>query len=492
MKHASKTRKQLQQQLEQAHDYEQWCEAATALDDMDGLLAWREQEETGMLHESLMRKHMGLMDHCRQNGDTRRLIRILQESLYRHLGELSNPDLYTVARSGTNRLVGEFLDAVETSMEFICDHPIPEVTTARKLKMFQDAERVYGRPALMLSGGAAFGIYHIGVTRALWRQDLLPDVMAGSSMGAIVAGAICTRDDKELAEFFNHPERIHLNAFRWLGVTKGLRAGHAMDPRQLQEHLQHNLGSVSFKEAYEHSGRTLNISVSPTRTQQKPRLLNWLSSPAVLVDSAVMASCAVPGIFPPVVLQARESNGRRNTSVPYMPTESWIDGSVHGDLPLMRMARLHNVNKTIVSQANPHVVPFISHHDQSGVTAWAKRAAVSLAHGQIATALKLTKQSPHPGIIRPLIEQAYAMTSQQYLGDINIHFPPKASLYRKVLSNPTPEDLEMYINLGEQATWPRLAMIKDQTRISRAFDRCIARLEQELEQETAEQTAAPL
>ena len=69
---------------------------------------------------------------------------------------------------------------------------------------------------------------------------------------------------------------------------------------------------------------------------------------------------------------------------------------------------------------------------------------------------------------------------------------PKASLYRKVLSNPSPEDLEMYINLGEQATWPRLAMIKDQTRISRAFDRCIARLEQELEQEAAEQTATPL
>ena len=43
MKHALKTRKQLQQQLEQAHDYEHWFEAATALDDLDGLLAWREQ-----------------------------------------------------------------------------------------------------------------------------------------------------------------------------------------------------------------------------------------------------------------------------------------------------------------------------------------------------------------------------------------------------------------------------------------------------------------
>ncbi|MBC7182242.1 MAG: DUF3336 domain-containing protein, partial [Marinobacter sp.] len=81
MKHTSKTRRQLQQQLDQAEDYGQWCAAAAALDDLDGLLAWREQEETGMLHDSLMREHMGIMAECRQSGDTRRLIRVLQESL---------------------------------------------------------------------------------------------------------------------------------------------------------------------------------------------------------------------------------------------------------------------------------------------------------------------------------------------------------------------------------------------------------------------------
>lgn len=480
MRPNTRARKQLQRQLDQARSYEQWCEAATALDDMDGLLAWREQGETGMLHESLMREHMQAMEQCRRKKDTRRLIRVLQESLYRHLGELSNPDLYAVARTGTKCLVGDFLEAVETSMEFICDNPIPEVSPARKLEMFRDAERVYGRPALMLSGGAAFGVYHLGVTRALWRQDLLPDVMAGSSMGAIVAGAICSRDEKELEDFFDHPQRIHLQAFRWLGLAEALRAGHAMDPRQLHEHLLCNLGSASFKESFEHSSRTLNISVSPTRTQQKPRLLNHLASPAVLVDSAVMASCAVPGIYPPVTLRAREPDGHSQSSVPYMPTESWIDGSVHGDLPLMRMARLHNVNKTIVSQANPHVVPFISHHHQRGIKARVKQAAVSVAHGQVATILKLTRQSPHPGILRPLLEQAHAMASQDYLGDINIHFPVRPALYRKVLSNPDAEDLEMFIRLGEQATWPRLAMIHDQTRISRAFDRCIGQLEAEV------------
>lgn len=481
MRHTRRARKQLERQLSQARTYKQWLDAAAALDDMDGLLAWREQGETDMLHESLIREHMQAMHRCRRDRDTRRLIRVLQESLYRHLGELSNPDLYTVARTGTKRLVSEFLSEVETSMDFICDHPIPDVPAEKKLQLFLDAERVYGRPALMLSGGAAFGIYHLGVTRALWRQDLLPEVIAGSSMGAIVAAAICTRNEAELEDFFEHPERIHTQAFRWLEPAQMFRSGHAMDPRQLQEHLHANVGSASFREAAARSGRTLNISVSPTRTQQKPRLLNQLASPDVTVDSAVMASCAVPGIYPPVTLQAREPGATSPNQVPYMPTESWIDGSVHGDLPLMRMARLHNVNKTIVSQANPHVVPFISHHHQRGLGAFAKQAAISLAHGQVATALKLTRQGPQPGILRPLLEQAHAMASQDYLGDINIPFPFRLALYRKVLSNPDADDLAMFIRLGEQATWSRLAMIHDQTRISRAFSRCIRRVKSELE-----------
>jgi NTE family protein len=329
----------------------------------------------------------------------------------------------------------------------------------------------------MLSGGAAFGIYHIGVTRALWQEGLLPDVIAGSSMGAIVAGAICTRNNRELQRFFNDPGEIHLDAFRWLEPKRIWRKRHAMDQSQLLHHIRTNIGGTSFREAAERSGRTLNISVSPTRTRQKPRLLNNLASPEVLVDSAILASCAVPGIYPPVTLQSRDSDRGKDGAKPYMPTERWIDGSVHGDLPLMRMARLHNVNRTIVSQANPHVLPFISHHHQRGPGASAKQAAASLMHAQVATTLKLTRNSWSSTILRPLLEQAHAMATQTYLGDINIQFPFKPLLYRKILSNPNKEDLDMFIRLGEQATWPRMAMIGDQTRISRTFSDCISRLE---------------
>lgn len=477
MRDTKKQHRELERQLAEATSYDQWYAVSEQIDDLEGTLTWRDERGCELLHEKLIREHIDAMVRCRNKGDTRGLTRVLQESLYRHLGEIANPDLYAVAWTGTKYLVTEFLDEVERSMDFICDHDMPGVTEQQKLRLFRDAERVYGRPALMLSGGAAFGVYHIGVTRALWQQGLLPDVIAGSSMGAIVAGAICTRNNQELERFFNEPGEIHLDAFRWLEPARIWRKRHAMDQSQLLHHIHTNIGSTSFREAAEHSGRTLNISVSPTRTRQKPRLLNSLASPEVLVDSAILASCAVPGIYPPVTLQGRDSARGKAGKKPYMPTERWIDGSVHGDLPLMRMARLHNVNRTIVSQANPHVLPFISHHHQRGPGASAKQAAASILHAQVATTLQLTRNSWSSSIVRPLLEQAHAMATQTYLGDINVQFPFRPLLYRKLLTNPGREDLEMFIRLGEQATWPRIPMIRDQTRISRTFSNCIARLE---------------
>ncbi|MBS3805827.1 MAG: DUF3336 domain-containing protein [Oleiphilaceae bacterium] len=485
----SKKRKHLQRQLNNAESYEQWYEAAEALDDMDGLLAWRAKSGTELLHETLIQDHIRAMRRQRQSGNVEELARVMQEGLYRHLGELSNPDLYAVARTGTKYLATEFLAEIESSMNFICDHTLPGVSDGQKLQLFRDAERIYGRPALMLSGGAAFGVYHLGVTRALWRQQLLPDVLAGSSMGAIVAGAICSRNDRELADFFEQPGKIHLQAFRWLPLSRIWQEGSAMDQNHLHHHIRTNMGSVSFEEAARHSGRTLNISVSPTRTLQRPRLLNELTAPEVLVDYAVLASCAVPGIYPPVTLQGRHRDGQAKDQTPYMPTERWIDGSVHGDLPLMRMARLHNINKTLVSQANPHVLPFISHHHERGPKASLKQAAASLMHAQVATTLELTRNSWTSSMLRPLLEQAHAMATQKYLGDINIQFPFRLSLYRKVLANPSRQDLDLYLRLGEQATWPRLPMISDQTRVSRTFAQCIQRLKKRASAERQDKTS---
>lgn len=51
------------------------------------------------------------------------------------------------------------------------------------------------------------------------------------------------------------------------------------------------------------------MSVCPADTNEPPRLLNYLTAPNALVWSAVAASSAFPGLFPPQHLLARNSNG---------------------------------------------------------------------------------------------------------------------------------------------------------------------------------------
>lgn len=45
----------------------------------------------------------------------------------------------------------------------------------------------------------------------------------------------------------------------------------------LQERLRRVLGDMTFAEAYQRSGRILNVSVSAADTREPPRLLNYLT-----------------------------------------------------------------------------------------------------------------------------------------------------------------------------------------------------------------------
>ena len=464
--------RQLETALAQASTYQEWLSVAQALDAEEGLMDWRSSDASAFFHETLIREHISQMRALRQSKQLDRLAVLLQESVYRHLGELNNPELYQYARSGTKHVVTEYLDEVEQVMRTLCEQTIPNMSEQQKLALFEQAERIYGRPALMLSGGAAFGIYHLGVTKALWEADLLPQTLAGSSMGAIVAAAVCNRSDAELDVFFSEQmESIHRRALRWRSPKAMWQQRTAMDERQVFDHIIANVGSTTFGEAYQRSGRILNISVSPTRTHQKPRILNYLTSPDVLVEYAAQASCAVPFLFPPVALQARRANGQQT---PYMSTETWIDGTVHGDLPRERLARLHNVNQTIVSQANPHVIPFITHRQQRGVRAFGKYVVSSVIHTGSAELLDIGRHMLNKTPFSPLLDQAHAVAAQTYLGDINIQFPFQPKAYLKVIANPNAAGLANYIRLGEQATWPQIAMIRDLTRISRVFPECVA------------------
>jgi hypothetical protein len=55
------------------------------------------------------------------------------------------------------------------------------------------------------------------------------------------------------------------------------------------------VGLYTFQEAFDKTGRIINITVAPNNNYDPPRLLNYLTAPHVCVWSAAAASCALPG-----------------------------------------------------------------------------------------------------------------------------------------------------------------------------------------------------
>ena len=132
--------------------------------------------------------------------------------------------------------------------------------------------------------------------------------------------------------------------------------GGIADVHYLKKFLIKNLGDTTFEEAFQKSGLHINVAVAPYDASQDSRIMNSFTAPDLLVWSAVLASCAVPILFPPVRLTNKRYDGEHT---PYMGKTRWVDGSVRSDFPQEKMARLYNINYTIASQVNPHVVPFM-------------------------------------------------------------------------------------------------------------------------------------
>jgi len=77
----------------------------------------------------------------------------------------------------------------------------------------------------------------------------------------------------------------------------------------LKDYIRRFTGDITFKEIFTKYSWNLNITVTDFSMTQTPRLLNYLSTPNVLVWSAVCASCAIPGMFAKVELMQKLDDG---------------------------------------------------------------------------------------------------------------------------------------------------------------------------------------
>lgn len=144
---------------------------------------------------------------------------------------------------------------------------------------------VYPTLGLALSGGAARGMAHVGVLRALLENNIRIDCIAGTSAGSIVGGAFASgMSVDEIAEFGR--------ALRWrdIGRVTMSRLGVQSNER-LEQYLRARMPVAKFEE--------LRMPFAAVATELKTGTAVVMRDQGD-VPFAIRASCAIPGWYVPV------------------------------------------------------------------------------------------------------------------------------------------------------------------------------------------------
>lgn len=212
------------------------------------------------------------------------------------------PQLYSRAYAGTKELIEHYVLTVRDCIDMITTYPTSSTsepyTAQGQLNVLHDTRQAFGRSALVLQGGSIFGLCHLGVVRALHLRGLLPRVIAGTATGALIAALVGVHTDSELLGVLSG-DGINIEAFtdrsrsrgtwqsRWYStlvrrLNRLRTTGHFLDVDVLEEVLHANIGDMTFQEAFERTGRVLNITVSTGGSDSAPELLNHINAPFVV------------------------------------------------------------------------------------------------------------------------------------------------------------------------------------------------------------------
>ncbi|WP_051208032.1 patatin-like phospholipase family protein [Propionicicella superfundia] len=140
---------------------------------------------------------------------------------------------------------------------------------------------------LALGGGAVLGAAHLGVLQALHARGLVPEVITGTSAGALVGAAYAAGLSLDEME-----DRMLTTTWAAVGrLTLAPRFG-LLDSRVLEDTVLEMVGSAALVESLP---RRFGAVATDLLTRR-----------AVVLDSgplgrSLRASIAVPGLFPPVV-----------------------------------------------------------------------------------------------------------------------------------------------------------------------------------------------
>lgn len=157
------------------------------------------------------------------------------------------------------------------------------------------------RTALVFAGGGSLGAAQVGMLQALAEAEVIPDLLVGESVGAINAayfsGDPTPAGVKRLASIWRGLKRQDVFRFSTLGVMLSLfgRRTYLCNAKVFRQFLERYMPYRLLEEAHIPCHIVASEMVSGEET-----LIS--SGPAI---PALLASAAIPGIFPPEPLTGR-------------------------------------------------------------------------------------------------------------------------------------------------------------------------------------------
>lgn len=174
------------------------------------------------------------------------------------------------------------------------------------------------RTAFVFAGGGSLGAVQVGMLQVLLEAGVAPDFVVGTSVGAINAAYFAGNPDLDgvarLARLWEGLRREDVFPFTLLSALRLLRRPESLiDPSHLRRLIEANLPFARLDDA--------RVPLHVMATDQQGVGVCLSRGPAV---AAVMASAAIPGIFPPVEIDGQQL----------------MDGAVAANTPLRRAVEL--------------------------------------------------------------------------------------------------------------------------------------------------------
>jgi predicted acylesterase/phospholipase RssA len=153
--------------------------------------------------------------------------------------------------------------------------------------------------ALVLSGGGSKGAYSVGVVNALSSLGIHPDIVCGTSSGALSAAMVVAGEEQKLRDIWRHltAEKVYSRMWKLSFIASFF--GNFTYPYFSSKPLLNLIRSSVNFEKVKNSAKKLIVSAFDLVTGKVIRFYN--DNPRL--DLCLLASASIPVIFPPVKVE---------------------------------------------------------------------------------------------------------------------------------------------------------------------------------------------